>query len=73
MMEDIKRSFDRFYEVMAQTPVKIFNLGGNIGVKIISPRLFEKYCLPYYQEKVTTCINTTNSCISIWMGGLNRS
>jgi len=51
LMEDIKRSNDRFYEVMARTPIRIFNLGENIDVRITSPRLFEKYCLPYYQER----------------------
>jgi uroporphyrinogen-III decarboxylase len=50
-MEDIKASNDKFYEVLAQSPVEILNLGENIDSRITSPRLFEKYCVPYYQER----------------------
>ena len=51
LMEEIKMANDQFYEVMASTPIKIFNLGENIDVRMTSPKLFEKYCLPYYQER----------------------
>jgi hypothetical protein len=50
-MEVIKTSNDIFYEVMADTPIKIFNLGENIDVRMTPPRIFEKYCLPYYRER----------------------
>ncbi len=50
-MEVIKASNDMFYKVMADTPIKIFNLGENIDARMTPPRLFEKYCLPYYQER----------------------
>jgi len=51
LMEDIKASNDKFYEVLAHSPVEILNLGENIDSRITSPRLFEKYCVPYYQER----------------------
>lgn len=50
-MEVIKASNDMFYKVMVDTPIKIFNLGENIDARMTPPRLFEKYCLPYYQER----------------------
>lgn len=50
-MEVIKASNDMFYKVMADTPIKIFNLGENIDSRMTPPRIFEKYCLPYYQER----------------------
>lgn len=50
-MEVIERSNDKFYEVIGSSPVKILNLGENIDVRITSPKLFKKYCLPYYQKR----------------------
>jgi hypothetical protein len=50
-MEAIKRYNDQFYEVLGSSPVKILNLGENIDVRITSPTLFKKYCLPIYQER----------------------
>lgn len=51
LMEDIERYNDKFYEVIASSPIKILNLGENIDVRITSPKLFKKYCLPRYQER----------------------
>ncbi|MEM1507321.1 MAG: uroporphyrinogen decarboxylase family protein [Candidatus Bathyarchaeia archaeon] len=50
-MRTIKSSNDIFYEVMADTPIKIFNLGENIDVRMTPPKIFERYCLPYYRER----------------------
>lgn len=51
-MEVIRSSDQIFYDVIASTPIKILNLGENIDVRMTPPRIFEKYCLPYYQERV---------------------
>ncbi|MEM2739836.1 MAG: hypothetical protein QXQ29_03445 [Candidatus Bathyarchaeia archaeon] len=49
---EVIRSSDRiFYDVVAGTPIKILNLGENIDVRMTPPKIFEKYCLPYYQER----------------------
>jgi len=50
-MEVIKQTDDKFYRVMAESPIKVFNFGDNIDARITPPKLFEKYCLPYYQER----------------------
>ena len=50
-MKVIKASNDMFYSVMADTPIKIFNLGENIDGRMTSPKIFERYCLPYYRER----------------------
>jgi len=50
-MKAIKSSNDVFYEVIANTPIKIFNLGENIDVRMTPPKMFERYCLPYYRER----------------------
>jgi uroporphyrinogen-III decarboxylase len=51
LFEAIERYNDKFYEAMAQSPLEIFNLGENIDVRLASPVLFEKYCLPVYQKR----------------------
>jgi len=50
-MEVIERSDDQFYEVLGESPIKILNFGDNIDARITSPKLFKKYCLPYYQKR----------------------
>ncbi|MCX8171322.1 MAG: hypothetical protein N3E47_05060 [Candidatus Bathyarchaeota archaeon] len=50
-MKVAKAYNDKFYEVMVHTPIKIFNLGENIDVRMTPPKIFEKYCLPYYRER----------------------
>jgi hypothetical protein len=50
-MKVIKASNDVFYKIMVTTPIKIFNLGENIDVRMTPPKIFEKYCLPYYRER----------------------
>ena len=51
LMEYIEAHNDKFYETVAQTPIKILNLGENIDSRITSPKLFMRYCLPRYQER----------------------
>ncbi len=51
IMESIASSDHVFYDVIADTPIKILNLGENIDVRMTPPKIFEKYCLPYYQER----------------------
>jgi len=52
LMESIAKSDDRLYEIVASSPLKILNFGDNIDARITSPKLFKKYCIPYYQERV---------------------
>lgn len=51
VMDAIESYNDKFFEVMSASPIKIFNLGENIDVRLTSPRLFEKFCLPVYQRR----------------------
>lgn len=51
IMNTIERYNDKFFKLMGVTPIKIFNLGENIDVRLTSPRLFEKFCLPVYQKR----------------------
>lgn len=51
IMGVIERYNDKFFELMGNSPIEIFNLGENIDVRLTSPKLFEKFCLPVYQER----------------------
>jgi hypothetical protein len=50
LMEVIHEHNRKFYEALARSPIRVLNLGENIDVRITSPKLFERYCLPVYQE-----------------------
>ena len=54
--EDLMRAIeawdDKMYEVILDSPLRILNFGENIDANIDSPRLFEKYLIPYYKKRV---------------------
>jgi len=39
------------YELVRRSPFKVVNLGENIDSRLTSPKLFERYHLPYYQRR----------------------
>ncbi len=43
---------DRMIEVVGKSSVRIANFGENIDANLISPRLFRKYHLPYYNRRI---------------------
>lgn len=51
LMEAIERYNGKFFEAVAFSPIKILNLGENIDVRLTSPKLFEKFCIPIYQKR----------------------
>ncbi|RLF14598.1 MAG: hypothetical protein DRJ66_05750 [Thermoprotei archaeon] len=38
--------------IVAKSPAKVVLLGDNIDEVIVDPRLFKKYCIPYYREYI---------------------
>ncbi|MEM2936408.1 MAG: uroporphyrinogen decarboxylase family protein [Candidatus Bathyarchaeia archaeon] len=50
LMEAIDRKYLEMYRVIAKSPAKIVRVGDNIDGVMISPSLFESYCLPYYNK-----------------------
>ena len=50
LMEALDRKYLEMYRIIAESPAKIVRIGDNIDGVMISPRLFEKYCLPYYNK-----------------------
>ncbi len=43
---------DQVYRKLARSSIPIINFGENIDAGLTPPRLFEKYCMPYYERRV---------------------
>jgi len=52
VMRAMDESYDNLYKnIISYKKVKIINFGENIDANIISPRYFEKYCIPFYEKR----------------------
>jgi len=51
IMEMIGQVDEKCYEKIRNSPVKVVNLADNLDCRIVSPQLFKKYYLAYYQER----------------------
>jgi len=53
-LEDLIKVIDRRLEevchIVAESPAEIIKVGDNTDSMLISPKLFEDYCLPYFQK-----------------------
>ncbi|RLI36032.1 hypothetical protein DRO55_04290, partial [Candidatus Bathyarchaeota archaeon] len=58
--------------VIAGSPAKLVLLGDNIDEVLIGPRLFERYCLPYYQE-YTEILHKSGKLVGSHMDGRLRN
>lgn len=50
LVKALDEKYVEMYSIIAKSPAKIVRIGDNIDGKMISPKLFEKYCLPYYNK-----------------------
>ncbi|MCX8161539.1 MAG: hypothetical protein N3E44_00910 [Candidatus Bathyarchaeota archaeon] len=50
LVNEIDEKYKEMYRVIADSPAEIVRIGDNIDGRLVSPRLFEKYCLPYYNS-----------------------
>jgi hypothetical protein len=44
---------DRVFSVLGESPIQIVNFGENIDANLISPKIFSKYHVPYYNKRVS--------------------
>jgi len=52
LMQAIDNSYDVLYEgIISYGKIRIINFGENIDAHIVSPRYFEKYCIPFYEKR----------------------
>jgi uroporphyrinogen-III decarboxylase len=50
IIQAIDEKYVEMYKIIANSPAEIVRIGDNIDSTFISPALFEKYCLPYYNK-----------------------
>ncbi len=51
-MKAIKQSYDGLYQqIISYGKVRIVNFGENIDSNTVPPRYFERYCIPFYEER----------------------
>ncbi|MEM3173902.1 MAG: uroporphyrinogen decarboxylase family protein [Candidatus Bathyarchaeia archaeon] len=50
LVQTIDEKYAEMYAVIARSPAEIVRIGDNIDGVMISPLLFEKYCLPFYNK-----------------------
>lgn len=52
IMKAIDESYDRLWEeIISSGLVRIANFGENIAMAYLSPRYFERYCVPWYEKR----------------------
>jgi len=52
LMQAIDSSYDVLYEeIISYGRIRIINFGENIDANIVSPRCFERYCIPFYEKR----------------------
>jgi hypothetical protein len=50
LIDAAEKLYDRQIQLAAESPAEIIWFGDNVTAKIISPKLFERYCVPTYQR-----------------------
>ncbi|MBS7610554.1 hypothetical protein KEJ19_08420 [Candidatus Bathyarchaeota archaeon] len=50
ILEVLDNSYMEMYRIIAASPAKIVRIGDNVDGVMISPKIFEKYLLPYYNK-----------------------
>lgn len=48
LLEAAERLYDRQIQLAAESPAEVIWFGDNVTAKFISPKLFERYCVPTY-------------------------
>jgi hypothetical protein len=64
----IEENNDRRFDVLKKTPIEIMNFGDNIDQDLVSPSMFERYALPYYQKRTKEFHEAGKICTSHWDG-----
>jgi uroporphyrinogen-III decarboxylase len=66
----LDESFSKMYRIIADSPAEMVRIGDNTDSLLVSPSLFEKYCLPYYNKYAETLHETGKIVISHMDGRL---
>jgi len=60
------------YRILADSPSEIVWVADNINGIVTSPRIFEKYCIPFY-DKLAQILHSKDKIISVHMDGRLKS
>jgi hypothetical protein len=56
------------YKIVAESPTEVVDLDDNINGIVTSPRLFEQYCMPFYEE-VATILHKRDKILMVHLDG----
>ncbi|MEM2904702.1 MAG: uroporphyrinogen decarboxylase family protein [Candidatus Bathyarchaeia archaeon] len=51
LLEAIEREEQQLYRIAAESPAEVVWCGDNMNGEVTSPKLFEKYCAPFYNKQ----------------------
>jgi len=68
LMEVFDENDDKLFNLLKKTPFKIVNFTDNIDEGLLSPVLFQRYMLPYYQKRTKELHQVGKYCTSHWDG-----
>ncbi len=68
LIEVFDENDDKLFSLLKKTPFKIINFTDNIDEGLLSPTLFQKYMLPYYQKRTKELHQVGKYCTSHWDG-----
>jgi hypothetical protein len=72
LIQILHENDDKKFNLIKKTPYKLISLGDNIDDSFVSPKLFEKYMLPYYQHRTKQLHQVGKFCISHWDGKIKN-
>lgn len=61
-MKVCEKTEDSLYDVILKSPLRIINFGENLDSRLISPQLFERYLLHYYNQRVDKIHQASKFC-----------
>jgi len=66
----IGRKQEEIYRIVADSPAELVHIPENINGIVTSPKLFKKYCLPFYKKNIGTLHAKNKICIAHMDGKL---
>jgi hypothetical protein len=61
-MKVCEETEDGMYDAILSSPLQIVNFGENLDSRLVSPELFERYLMPYYNERIGRLHQTGKFC-----------
>jgi hypothetical protein len=68
LLSTMEDNNNRRFNLLKRTPIEIINFGDNIDQDLISPLMFKKYALPFYQNRTKEFHEAGKICTSHWDG-----